>query len=181
MGVVAVISAAASGYFFQRHMNRILQKYAFMIKSEALMLRERGAELKDLSQDISSYAKSGNGLQQASYQGKTLQQYAQEVQKQGEELEQYAGKVLTAIQAEAPENALATTADLQLFAPENLKTIQRQRKKIDELETASLKLRSKIQRMRLELDNCIEQPEMGEGYPPGDYPEYKPGSNRNNR
>jgi hypothetical protein len=184
MAVIAIISAAVSGYFFRQHMNEVLQKYAFMIKSQALMLRERGAQLKDLSKDISSYAASESGEQQASSsQGKALREFAEELQKQGEGMERYAGKLIDDVEAQQPESDLATIADLQMFAQENLETIQKQRKKIDKLEMDSLKLRSRIQHLRLELDNCMQGQgsQMNGLYPQEDYPEYHPGSNQNNR
>lgn len=165
IGVVALLSAGGSGYFFQRHMKDVLQHYAFMVKSQALMLRERGDQLKDLSQDISSYAKSESGIQQASSQGNELQKYAAEVHDQAMELKRYAMQIIDNVQAEDPEDALATTADEQLFIPENLKMIQKQRNKIDELQEAALKYRSRIQQLRVELDNCMVQPNYQEYYP----------------
>ena len=182
IGVVALLSASASGYFFQRHEKHVLQRYAFMIKSQALMLRERGAQLKDLSQDISSYAKSENGLQPASSQGSELQKYAAEVKDQAEELERYAGQIIGDVKAEEPGDALATIADEQLFIPENLKMIQKQRSKIDELQEAALRYRSKIQQLRIELDDCMVQPDYQGPYPYNrDYPEDNRGAIRHER
>jgi len=161
IGVVALLSAGASGYFFHRHTQNVLQHYAFMIKSQALMLRERGNQLKDLSQDISSDAKSASSLQQAASgdQGNELQKYAAEIRDQALELERYAAQTIDDVQSENPEGALATAADAQLFIPENLKMIKKQRSKIDELEKAALRYRSRIQQLRIQLDDCMVRPD----------------------
>jgi len=170
IGVIAIISAAASGYFFQRRMNHVLQKYAFMIKSQTLMLKERGEQIKDLGAVMSSYAQSQSRRQPSSSQDNArdhaLQKYAAEVRKNGQQLEQYAEKMISDIQATEPVDALVTIGDMQPFVPENLETIKKQRARINELEIAVLKHKSRIDKLRLELHYCITRPKTRGLYPP---------------
>jgi hypothetical protein len=168
IGVISIISGGTVGYFFQWRMKHVLQRYAFMIKSQGLMLKERGAQLKELGAAISSYDETKSDPS-ASSQRQTLQKYAHEVQKQGEELEQYGGQLISAIQAEEPEDAPATIADVQLFVPENLDTIKKQQQKIEELEVSALKLKGRIQDLELQLYDCMAEPRGPMLYPPERY------------
>ena len=181
ISVIAIISAGASGYFFHRHMAHVLQRYAFMIKSEGLMLKERGEKLKELGAAVSSYAKSESSRPPLSSHAKELIKYAEEVQKNGEKLEHYAGKLISDIQAEDPQDVLATKADLQLFIPENMETIKKQMKKIQGLEKAAMKHKSRIQELQFELDNCRTQPKRLGLYPPKGNLEDQQGSSQPGR
>ncbi|MEJ2169417.1 MAG: hypothetical protein P8X90_28245 [Desulfobacterales bacterium] len=181
MGVIAIISAAVSGYFFRQHVNHVLQKYAFMTKSQALMLKEHGAQLKDLAAGISSYEESPNGPQPASSQDKVLEKYAGEVQENAEKLQHYGDRLLGAIQDKEPGDALAAVADEQLSIPENLGIIKTQAKRIDGLQAASLRLQTSIRRLRRQLYNCRKPPPMSGMFPPEDYPDNPRGANRHRR
>jgi hypothetical protein len=172
IGVIAILSGGASGYLFNLRTKHTLQRYAFMIKSQGLMLKQRGTQLIELGAVISSYAKSEIGLPSTSSQRKALRKYADEVRKSGEELEKYGGKLIRNIQAKKPEDALATVAEVQLFIPENLNTIKKLQEKIQGLELSALKRNGKIQQLQFELQRCMIQPKAPTAYPPAEYLRY---------
>lgn len=181
MGVIAIISAGVSGYFFRQHVNHVLQKYAFMTKSQALMLKEHGAQLKDLAADISSYEGSPSGHQPASSQDKVLEKYAGEVRENAEKLQHYGDKLMSAVQDKEPGDALAAVADEQLSIPENLGIIKIQAKRIDELQATSLRLRISIQKLRQQLFDCRTPPPMSGMFPSEDHPENPRAASRHSR
>ena len=121
------------------------------------MISESGAQLQKLGAVISSYAQSETGLQSVSSHQQSLQKYADEVRKHGEDLVRYGRQLIKEIQAQDPQDALATIADVRLLVPENLNTIKEQEEKIQELEISAMKLRSNMQQLRLQLSTCMTQ------------------------
>ena len=157
VGVICLISAGASGYFFHRSMQDDLQHYASMIKSEGLMVSESGEQLKRLAALISSYAQSESGLHPVSSNQPSLQKYADEVRKHGEDLVRYGRQLIQQMQAQEPQDALATLADVRPLVPENLHTIKEQQQAIQDLELSALKLRSRLRELQLQLATCMTQ------------------------
>jgi hypothetical protein len=153
-GAVVLISVAATGYLFHWRMQDVLQQDAFIIKSQGLMLKERGTRLEELATLISSAIDSGTGKPPDASQKASLRKYAEEIRKQGTQLERYGGKLMADMEAKEPEGALATIADLKLLVPENLDQIKHQQKKIQELETSKILLTSRIRRLQYQLAYC---------------------------
>jgi hypothetical protein len=157
VGVICVISAGASGYFFHRRMQQVLQHDASMIKSEGLMLGESGEQLERLAAVVSSYAQSESALHQVSSHQPALQKVADEVRKHGEDLVRYGRQLIQDMQTQEPQDALATIADVRLLAPEKIHTIKEQEQTIQDLEISALKLRSRLQELQFQLATCMTQ------------------------
>jgi len=164
IGAIFIMSGIASGAFFNWRMKHALERYAYRIKTQGVMLEEFGTQLEELGAEISAYAAPSTGTQLLPSQRKVMDNFAHEVRNRGEKLKQYSGQLIRDMQKKEPQDALATMADVEPLVPENLKTIKEQGNKINELEKDVLKLKSRIQDLQMRLSQCLMQPDMS--YPP---------------
>lgn len=155
--VIAALSAGLTAYLSHQRYARNLERYATVVKSQALMVKDRGEQLRRIASSMADADASGQSPGDQ-------RQFVARIRQQAADLEGYATDVIEKMDSEIPGDALTNMAEIQLMVPENLETIKANREEIEKLRKRISRLTSRSHDLLISLNHCRSRKSQDELY-----------------
>jgi hypothetical protein len=148
--VIAALSALGTGYLFKSSMNSKTAKMADLVRSQALMVKQRGQQLEKLASKLSALPDQ-----------KSLKPYVDEVKSNALAMEQYADGLMQKMQVGNPQRAMTEMAAVNPLSPEDINRIKSKDKQIEEIQKSNQNLNTIIADLEKKLFLCRTRPNPG--------------------